>query len=154
MKVSKRTEYGLRAIVTLAEAVATSNHPLPLRQIAEMESIPEAFLDQIFALLRREGLVQSVRGANGGYLLARAPSDISMGQIIKLLEGDVAPIGCVSDDFPLPEEFCSKARSCSTRSVWVKLNDSILRTLDGISLADVLADAQGEGVESLSVMHL
>ncbi len=153
MKVSKRTEYGLRAIVSLAEGVATSNHPIPLREIAEMESIPEAFLDQIFVLLRREGLVKSVRGASGGYLLARAPQEISMGQIIKLLEGDVAPIGCVSNDFPLPEEFCSKAHSCSTRNVWVKLNDSILRTLDSISLADVLADADGHGIASLSVMN-
>ncbi|PWI58347.1 RrF2 family transcriptional regulator [Sulfoacidibacillus thermotolerans] len=150
MKVSKRTEYGLRAIVTLAEAAQTANHPIPLREIAEAEAIPDAFLDQIFALMRREGLVKSVRGANGGYLLARDPAEISMGQIIKLLEGDVAPIGCVSDDFPFPEEFCSKAGRCSTRNVWLKLNESIMRTLDGISLADVLAD--GQSTAALSVI--
>lgn len=142
MKVSKRTEYGLRAIVTLAETSRSAEQPMPLREIASREDIPEAFLDQIFALLRREGLVSSVRGASGGYLLARDPGAIYMGQVVKLLEGDMAPIGCVSDEFASPEDFCGKAGHCHTRGVWMKLNDSIMRTLDGISLADVLEDTE------------
>lgn len=144
MKVSMRTEYGLRAIVTLAETLRSAKQPVPLREIAAREDIPEAFLDQIFALLRREGLVSSVRGASGGYLLAREPKAIYMGQVVKLLEGDMAPIGCVSDEFASPEDFCNKAGHCHTRGVWMKLNDSIMRTLNEITLEDMLADTEAE----------
>ncbi len=140
MKVSKRTEYGLRAIVTLAEHEQNGSRPVPLREIAAEEGIPEAFLDQIFGVLRKDGIVTSVRGVNGGYSLGDKPERIRMGQVIRVLEGDVAPVGCVSDEVAVPEEFCVKAVKCHTRNVWLKLNDSIIRTLDGLSLADVLAD--------------
>ncbi len=140
MKVSKRTEYGLRAIVTLAEHDKIDSRPVPLREIAAEEDIPEAFLDQIFGLLRKEGIVTSVRGVNGGYTLADTPEHIRMGQVIRVLEGDVAPIGCVSEEFADPEDFCAKAVKCYTRNVWLKLNESIIQTLDGLSLADVLLD--------------
>jgi len=139
MKVSKRTEYGLRALVSLAEH-GGADVPVSLREIATMEEIPEAFLDQIFGSLRREGLVNSVRGASGGFQLAHAPADIRMGQIVRVLEGDLAPIGCVSGEFADPEDFCARASHCHTRSVWVKLNASIERALDGITLADVMAE--------------
>ena len=142
MKVSKRTEYGLRAIVTLAEHEKVDSRPVPLREIAAEEDIPEAFLDQIFGLLRKDGIVNSVRGASGGYSLGEKPERIRMGQVIRVLEGDVAPIGCVSEEFAVPEDFCAKAVKCHTRNVWLKLNESIIQTLDGLSLADVLADRQ------------
>lgn len=140
MKVSKRTEYGLRAIVNLAEHAKLDSRPVPMREIAAEEEIPEAFLDQIFGLLRKEGVVTSVRGVNGGYTLGNSPDRILMGQVIRLLEGDVAPIGCVSEEFDAPEEFCAKAGKCHTRNVWVLLNESIIHTLDSLSLADVLSD--------------
>jgi Rrf2 family protein len=142
MKVSKRTEYGLRAIVTLAEHEKTNSRPVPLREIAAEEEIPEAFLDQIFGLLRKDGIVTSVRGVNGGYTLGDTPEHIRMGQVIRVLEGDVSPIGCVSEEFADPEDFCAKAVKCYTRNVWLKLNDSIIHALDGLSLADVLMDEQ------------
>jgi Rrf2 family protein len=145
MKVSRRTEYGLRAIVTLAERTV-GGHAVPLREIAAVEDIPEPFLDQIFALLRREGIVQSVRGATGGYLLAREPGAISMGQIVRVLEGGIAPMGCVGDDLAAAEEFCGKAGHCHTRSVWVKLYASIQQTLDAISLAEVMESAGAAAV--------
>ncbi len=138
MKVSKRTEYGLRAIVTLAERSQDGARPVSLREIAAIEEIPEAFLDQIFGVLRREGIVISVRGANGGYLLAHKPQEMSMGKIVTLLEGGMAPIGCVSTEFSSPVDFCVKAVACHTRNVWMKLYNSIERTLDGITLADVM----------------
>lgn len=141
MKVSMRTEYGLRAIVTLVEqSRENGGRPVPLTDIAAREEIPEAFLEQIFAALRREGLVTSVRGARGGYRLTRPPADVRMGEVVQLLEGNLAPIGCVSPEFAAPEDFCDRALRCHTRSVWFKLNATILRTLDSISLEDILAD--------------
>jgi Rrf2 family cysteine metabolism transcriptional repressor len=138
VKVSKRTEYGLRAIVALAERSGGAGKPIPLREIAECEDIPEAFLDQIFSILRKEGIVTSVRGATGGYLLANPPETIRMGTIVRILEGGLAPIGCVGDEFSTPSDFCNKAPHCHTRNVWVKLYDSIEKTLDGIRLTDVM----------------
>ncbi|MCY0875844.1 MAG: Rrf2 family transcriptional regulator [Firmicutes bacterium] len=139
MKVSKRTEYGLRAVVRLAEH-GGQHAPVPLREIAALEDIPEAFLDQIFGALRRIGVVSSVRGAGGGYQLAHAPEEISMGEIVRTLEGGMSPIGCVGDDGVLPADFCSRATHCHTRSVWVRLNSSIEQALNSITLADVLVE--------------
>lgn len=137
MKVTKRTEYGLRAIVTLAELGGYIT-PVPLREIAAQEDIPEAFLDQIFSSLRRSGLVTSVRGVNGGFQLAHSPSEIRMGEIVHVLEGSVAPIGCVGDDRIAPSDFCERASYCHTRSVWLKLYHSMEQALNGITLEDVM----------------
>lgn len=145
MKVSKRTEYGLRAIVALA-ARGGLETPVPLREIAAQEDIPEAFLDQIFGSLRRIGVVVSVRGASGGYQLARPPQEISMGEIVRVLEGTVAPIGCVGDEAVDPVDFCARASHCHTRSVWVKLYSSIEQVLNGITLADVMVEQMQDQV--------
>lgn len=140
MKVSRRTEYGLRALVSLAERSRDTGTPVSLREIAEQEEIPEAFLEQIFATLRREGLVKSVRGASGGFLLADTPDSIHMSAVIRALEGGFSPMGCVSEEFASPEDFCAKASHCHTRSVWQILGDAIERALSGITLADVMDD--------------
>lgn len=140
MKVSRRTEYGLRALVSLTERSRDTGIPVSLREIALQEEIPEAFLDQIFGSLRREGLVTSVRGAGGGFLLAGAPQSIQMSTVIRALEGGFSPMGCVSDEFASPEDFCAKASHCHTRSVWQILSEAIERALSGITLADVLED--------------
>nr|NNM91622.1 Rrf2 family transcriptional regulator [Bacilli bacterium] len=143
MKVSKRTEYGLRAIVTLAELSAQGTRPVPLREIATLEDIPEAFLDQIFGTLRKYGIVNSIRGASGGYQLAMSPETIRMGQVVKILEGSVAPIGCVGEDRDSILEFCFKADKCQTRNVWLKLYQAIEKALDGLSLSDVIEQDLG-----------
>jgi Rrf2 family cysteine metabolism transcriptional repressor len=140
MKVSNRTEYGLRALVCLAKK--SEGNPVPLRVIAEAEDISETFLDQIFVLLRRAGLVKSIRGANGGYMLEREPADITMGEVVRVLEGSIAPMACATDD--MPENFCNRSRFCDTRSVWAKLAESMTRALDSISLADVLNDSSSQ----------
>ncbi|UOF91610.1 Rrf2 family transcriptional regulator [Fodinisporobacter ferrooxydans] len=139
MKVSNRTEYGLRALVCLAKL--SNGSPVPLRVIAENEDISEQFLDQIFLTLRRAQLVRSIRGANGGYMLEREPKDITMGEVVRTLEGSISPMACATED--MPENFCSRSQFCDTRSVWAKLAESMARALDGISLADVLNDTQG-----------
>jgi len=142
MKVSKRTEYGLRAMVALALTAGTS-HPVPLPEIAMSEGIPEQFLDQIISKLRREGYVQSVRGVNGGYLLSRPASDIRIGSLVRSLEGSLSLIACVTDgdmDADMGAEICERFEGCHTRSVWVRVMDAVTKALDSISLADVMKD--------------
>lgn len=139
MKVSSRTEYGLRAMVALA-LVAGMDRPVPLREIAESESIPEQFLDQIMARLRRADFVKSVRGASGGYQLSRPAEDISVGALVRVLEGSLAPIACVASDLNEVESVCDLYEGCHTRSVWMRVMDAITRTLDALSLADVMRD--------------
>ncbi len=140
MKIAKKTEYGLRAMVAIA-LLAGQDRPTPLREVAESEGIPEPFLDQIVAKLRKAGFVKSVRGVNGGYTLSRPPQDISVGELVRVLEGSLAPMGCVSEEFiESPGEFCGRYQTCHTRNVWLRVMDAITRSLDAISLADVMHD--------------
>ena len=139
MKVSKKTEYGLRAMVALA-LMAGEDHPVPLPEIAAAEGIPEQFLDQIVAKLRKAGFVKSVRGVNGGYLLNRQPEEISIGSVVRLLEGSLSPIGCVGEEFSSPGDFCGRYKNCHTRNVWLRVMVAVTKALDSISLAEVLRD--------------
>ncbi|MCL6592783.1 MAG: Rrf2 family transcriptional regulator [Alicyclobacillus sp.] len=140
MKVSKRTEYGLRAMVALAE-LAGADKPVPLPTVAASEDIPEQFLDQIVAQLRRAGFVRSVRGVNGGYMLSRPPEEISVGALVRVLEGSLAPMGCIGEAVDDPADFCGRASSCHTRNVWLRVLEAVTQALDTLSLADVMHDA-------------
>jgi Rrf2 family protein len=139
VRISKKTEYGLRAMVALA-LLAGEDHPVSLPTIAESEEIPEQFLDQIVGKLRRAGFVQSVRGVNGGYMLSRPAEDISIGAVVRLLEGSLSPIACISEEFVDPTEFCERVKLCHTRNVWIRVMDAVTKALDSISLADVMHD--------------
>lgn len=140
MKVSKKTEYGLRAMVCIATLAGTS-HPVPLPTVAVAEDIPEQFLDQIISKLRKTGFVRSVRGASGGYLLSRPANEIKIGSLVRVLEGSLAPIGCVSEEALFsPEGFCERSVGCQTRNVWLRVLKALTTALDSISLADVMKD--------------
>ncbi len=139
MKVSKKTEYGLRAMVAIA-LMAGQDKPVPLSTIAESEGIPEQFLDQIVAKLRRAGFVKSIRGVNGGYMLSRPASEITIGSLVRLLEGSLAPIGCISEELADADVFCDRISVCHTRSVWLRVMNAVTKALDSITLADVLHD--------------
>ncbi|ADG05344.1 RrF2 family transcriptional regulator [Kyrpidia tusciae] len=134
MKLSNRTEYGLRALVTLAER--SGGAPMSTRQIAEIEGIPEPFLDQIMVLLRRAGIVKSVRGVNGGFLLAQSPDRVSVGEVVRVLEGSLLLIGCVDEENG--DMWCERTPICHTRKVWVKLNEGITKALGSLTLAEVV----------------
>ncbi|WP_339061249.1 Rrf2 family transcriptional regulator [Tepidibacillus marianensis] len=133
MKLSSRGHYGLRAMVYLAKP--KNNQPIPLRQIASDESIPEAFLEQIFVDLRKAGLVRSVRGPKGGYRLADSPDKIVVGNIVRVLEGSVNIVDCMEDS---DGNCCDKNEDCSTKIVWEKLRDTMATVLDGIHLSDLI----------------
>lgn len=131
MRLSTRSEYGLRAMVALAQKPGSA--PVPLRVLAEDEGISEQYLEQIFVELRRAGFVLSVRGAKGGYRLARPAQEIGVGDMVRVLEGSLAPMDCLGDS---PEYNCAKIPHCMTRRVWERLQSSIEGALDGLSLAE------------------
>jgi len=134
MRLSTRSEYGLRALVSLVHREGEA--PVPLRVIAQQEEISEQYLEQIFVELRRAGFVVSVRGAKGGYRLARAPEEIRVGDVVRLLEGSLAPYDCLEHD----SSGCVRQDRCYTRKIWQRLQDSIEDTLGQMSLAEAAAE--------------
>lgn len=147
MKVSTRGEYGMRAMVSLAREFG--NGPLALSGVAQDSSVPAAYLEQLLGTLRRSSLVVSTRGAHGGYALARAPHEILVGEIYRVLEGPVAPMECVSE--VEPEELCPLLDGCATRVVWLKVRDSIVEALDSTTLADLLNQSRPRRSQPQSV---
>lgn len=137
MRLSTRGHYGLKAMFDLAEHYGSE--PIPLKTVAERQNISDNYLEQLIAVLRKAGLVKSVRGAQGGYILAREPGNITVGDIIRAMEGPIAPVDCVSEVEPTE---CDQAESCITRMVWARVRDSLAEVMDSITLADMLRDAE------------
>ena len=146
MKLSTKGRYGVRAMFDLAQHM--SEGTVSLKSIAERQGISEHYLEQLIAGLRKAGLVKSVRGAQGGYMLGREPEKITVGDIIRVLEGPIAPTDCVSEEDP---ECCSKSEFCITRPIWEQVRDSIADVLDSITLETMLQDAQKYEAENKSL---
>lgn len=147
MKLSTRGRYGIHAMYDLARNYGTN--PQPVKAIAERQGLSEAYLEQLFGVLRRQGLVKSVRGAQGGYMLSRAPEEISVGDILRALEDGLSLIDCLNED-----DACGKSCACPTRTVWLRMQNGLHDIVDGITLKDILKDAQkplsgGKANESL-----
>ena len=136
MKVSTRGEYGVRAMVALAKNYGEG--PLSIAAIARESSVPYAYLEQLIVPLRRAGLVESKRGAQGGYTLTRAPESMTVGEVYRVMEGPVAPMDCVSEDEA--DQTCPLIEGCETRPVWLKVRDSIVDAIDSITLADLIKE--------------
>ncbi len=137
MRLSKRGEYGMRAMIALATPAAGSEIPiLQIREIAEREQIPAKFLEQILLSLKNAGLLHSKMGVGGGYHLAKPPKDISLGQIVRVLDGPLAPVKCVSQMAYEPCG-CPDEETCGLRLVMGDVRNAISGLLDGTSLADV-----------------
>jgi len=134
MILSTKGRYGLKMMYELA--LAYGQGLMPLKEIAHKQQLSETYLEQLIAPLRKAGLVASVRGAQGGYELGRKPEKITVGEIIKLLEGPLAPSECVLDDEPE----CSRAEYCVTRLIWEKIMESINNVIDSITLKDMVDD--------------
>lgn len=135
MKLSTKGRYGLKAMFDLAMHDGTG--PIPLKAIAERQQLSDHYLEQLVAELRRSGLVKSVRGAQGGYMLAHRPSEITVGDIIRVLEGPLGPSDCVLENKPT---LCDNAEHCITKIVWEKIQTSISNVIDSITLQDMLED--------------
>jgi Rrf2 family cysteine metabolism transcriptional repressor len=138
MKVSTRGEYGVRAMVTLAKSFGQG--PMSITAMAKDSSVPYAYLEQLIVPLRRAGLVESKRGAQGGYVLTRPPDLVRIGDVYRVMEGPVAPMDCVSED--PADQTCPLIDGCQTRPVWIKVRDSIVDALDSMTLADLIRDEQ------------
>jgi len=133
MKLSTRGRYGIHAMYDLALNV--EGGPQSIKAIAEREGIPEAYLEQLIAVLTREGLVNSTRGAQGGYVLARKPEEITVGDVLRALEGGLGLVDCLDE-----EDACGKSCACPSRIVWMKLRDGLNAIVDGITLRDMITD--------------
>jgi len=138
MRLSKRGEYGLRAMIALSENIQP-NQPYPLvqiKEIAEREKMPSKFLEQILLALKNAGLLHSKMGVGGGYYLGKPPEEITLGHIIRILDGPLAPIRCVSQTAYEPCG-CPDARTCGLRMVMSEVREAIAAILDHTTLADV-----------------
>ena len=132
MQISTRGRYGLRAMVDLA--MHNSKGPLALRVIAERQGISESYLEQVFTSLRKSGLVRASRGAQGGYELGRPATGITAGDVLRSLEGPIAPVFCVSGD----SVQCEREKGCITRWFWNELKMKIEEVMDATSLQDLV----------------
>ena len=142
MKLSTRGRYGIHAMYELAANYGGS--PVSIKAVAEKQNIPEAYLEQLIAVLRKDELVVSIRGAQGGYRLARTPEEITVGDVLRSLEGGLRLIDCLEE-----EETCGKSCACPSRIVWKKLSDGLNAIVDSITLKDMIEEytrgkAQGE----------
>ena len=132
MKISTQGRYGLRALVDLAEN-ENEGGAIPLREISERQEISERYLEQLFAKLRKAGIVKSVRGAHGGYMLNRSPEEITVGDIIKTLEGSLAPVDCTNNN----NQDCDFRDKCVTHEVWEEIKEKIEEVIESITLEDL-----------------
>jgi Rrf2 family protein len=136
MRLSRRSEYGLRALTDLVRH--QDSGPIALATLAERNCLPPKFLEQIMSTLRHGGVVRTTLGAHGGYALAADPAKVSLGRVIRLLDGALAPVGCVSLRYYEPCS-CPDEASCSLRDVMLDVRDAMLEILDNESLADLAA---------------
>jgi Rrf2 family protein len=139
MRISMKADYGIRALLDLAERYGDA--PVPSHDIAARQHIPGPFLDQLLMSLRRAGLVRSTRGPRGGHMLARPPEQVTLGQAIDILEGQAAQMEC----FTAPET-CEHSFGCSIRSSLLRAEDAMREVLDGTSLADMVREHRQQGV--------
>ncbi len=136
MRISTKSQYGLRAMVYLA-SVFEKDKVYPLKKISQKENISFDYLEKIISKLEKIGLVRTKRGVGGGYSLALTPDKISVGEIIRTVEGTLAPVRCVAKE-KKERHYCPRKRICKTFSVWQKVQDVLNSTLNSITLADLL----------------
>lgn len=146
MKISTKGRYGLRALVDLA--ISSTGEHVSLNSIAQRQGVSENYLEQVFSALRKAGIVRSIKGAQGGYILSDSPSNITVGEILRALEGDLSIVD---------EDIDSKSSSQSVeysvvKSVWDEVNKSIYKVVDSITLEDLVNEYRVLN-ESLSLMY-
>lgn len=134
MKLSTKGRYGLRAMIDLADY--SEEMPQSIACIAARQSISDSYLEQLMAKLKKAGLITSIRGAQGGYVLAKPSKEISVGDILRALE-DLSPVNCVGLK---GEQACGGSDICVTRNVWKRIDDSIQHAVDSIFLDELVED--------------
>lgn len=132
MKLSTKGRYGVKAMVDLA--IHYSGDPVSIKSISERQNISEYYLEQLFASLRKKNIIKSVRGAQGGYVLSREPKDITVAEIMDVLEGPIEISDC------LDEGSCTNFDCCATRLLWERIRDSIESVMKSTTLQDMVDD--------------
>jgi Rrf2 family cysteine metabolism transcriptional repressor len=135
MKLSTRTRYGMRALLELAANNGT--RPLQIKIIARRQDISVKYLEQLMAMLKSAGLIRSIRGSKGGYVLAKPPNQIKLSDVFDCLEGHVVTAECVED-----ENYCARVADCVVRSLWIEVQDAVQNVLRSNTLQDLLDRAK------------
>ncbi|NCB62422.1 MAG: Rrf2 family transcriptional regulator [Clostridia bacterium] len=133
MKISTKGRYALRLMLDIA--LNSKGDAISLRDVAKRQEISDKYLEQIVTPLARAGLLRSVRGAGGGYLLTREPRDYTVGEILRPLEGSLAPVSCVDGS-----ECCGRAERCVTVDIWRNIQEAVNGVVDHTTLADLVED--------------
>jgi Rrf2 family cysteine metabolism transcriptional repressor len=133
LRLSTKGRYGVLAVSRLARTFGSG--PVSIKSIAREEHIPKRYLEQLMIRLRRNGLLESIRGPGGGYTLARSPDQISLGEVIAILEGDVTVARCVGIE---PKNRCSFEETCVSRIFWMKLSHMIQKVLNNVSFQELI----------------
>lgn len=137
MWVSRRTDYATRAVLALA--ISRREEPMNVAELSRRTQVASSMLEQVMPVLRRDGIVRSQRGRNGGYQLNHDPEDLTLERVVRLFEGQLAPIECATRNNPEP---CPMDVGCSLRSVWEEVRDVVIERLEATTFADL---AQGAG---------
>ena len=145
MRLSTKGRYGARAMLDLA--LNSDEGPVLLREIAKRQEVSEKYLEHSITTLRKAGLVRSIRGARGGYVLAKLPSQIRLSEIMEVLEGSMAPVECVDDP-----QVCQRAQLCVTRDIWAEMKEAIDNILESITLQDMV-ERQNRKRNSKAIMY-
>ena len=139
MKRTTKGRYGLRALIDLAQY--SEIEPVSISSIATRQGKSERYLEQLMTLLKKAQLVKSIRGAGGGYVLAKDMNEISVGDVLRALEGSLEPVECAAFS---GQDSCEAAVGCVTKYVWQRINESINRTVDEISLKQLVEESKNK----------
>lgn len=141
MKISTKGRYALRLMIDLA--MNNTGEFIPLKNVSERQDISVKYLEQIITVLVKAGFVKGLRGSRGGYKLAKKPEDYTVGMILRLTEGSLAPVACLDDEV----NTCERASNCITLGLWQELYDAINGVVDNITLADIIERAKKQSGE-------
>lgn len=141
MWISTKAQYGMRALI---EVALGGSRPTSLKVIAQRQGLSHLYLEQIFATLRRAGYVKSVRGAHGGYLIARSPYEITALEVVELLEGSLAPVTCIDD-----EDNCDHVGNCAAEPLWRRVDEAVRDVLGSTTLASMVKERELLNLEPL-----
>lgn len=142
MKISTKGRYAVRVMLDLA--LHNTGECIKVKEIAARQGISEKYLEQIIAVLNKAGYVKSVRGAQGGYRIAKDPADYTVGMILRLTEGSLAPVACLEEG----ADICERCDTCETLEVWQELYDAVNKVVDGVTIAD-LVERRNKRLENL-----